>query len=185
MVRPQDSGTRSRRATAAWLVGVLGAHGLAASGCSSESAPSDGPHRAAAATRPAAAEACTVTPRRPRMLGLRAVDAETVRIAPEVVGEKLTWATRSRKVIAWVGVDALDEFEDLDFVPVDVEGTNPPRKWTTRVRPDLFVVEAQTGHPEPCDLLYVSTEGLPGDAALEVADVLRVTFGPGEDVTPP
>lgn len=185
MVTHQDGSNRAPRATAMALVVMVGAQGLAASGCSTEPNRSDGPHRAAAASRPATADACTVTPRRPRVLGLPATDAETVRIARDVVGEKVTWRSGPRMVIAWVGVDALDEFEDLDFVPVHVDGRSPPREWTTQVRPDLFVVEARTGHPAPCDLLYVSTEGLPGDAALEVADALHVALTPGEDVTPP
>lgn len=111
------------------------------------------------------------------MLGLPAVDAQTVRLAPDVVGEKLTWRSGPRAVTAWVGVHTFESFQDLDLVSVEVAETGGTREWTTRVRPDVFVVEVQTGHPPPCDVLYVSTEGFPRHTALEVVASLRVVFG--------
>lgn len=185
MVTCAGGRSRSRRTAGLALVGLVSASALASSGCSAEGTGPDRPHRGATPTRAAAADACTVSPPRSRVLGLPVVDAETVRIAPEVIGERLTWQSGPRQVIAWVGVDAFDAFEDLDFVLVEAGGTHEPREWTTRVRPDLFVAEARTGHAPPCDLLYVSTEGLPGRAALRVVDGLQVALTPGEDVTPP
>jgi hypothetical protein len=109
------------------------------------------------------------------------VDKQTSRIAPDVVGEKVTWRAGRHLVTAWVGVDALDVFEDLDFVTVKVPGGRL-HEWTTRVQPDLFVAEGRVGHEAPCNVLYVSTVGFPGGAALRVVDGLRVRLTPGEDV---
>jgi hypothetical protein len=109
------------------------------------------------------------------------VDKQTSRIAPDVVGEKVTWRAGRHLVTAWVGVDALDVFEDLDFVTVKVPGGRL-HEWTTRVQPDLFVAEGRVGQEAPCNVLYVSTVGFPGGAALRVVDGLRVRLTPGEDV---
>lgn len=114
-------------------------------------------------------------------MGLPLADADTVRIAPDVVGEKLTWRAGVRQVTAWVGIDAPDVFEDLDFVTVK-RPPGQPREWTTRVEPDLFLAEAGTGHPKPCDRLYVSTEGFPSDAPLKVIGDLKVLMTPGGEV---
>lgn len=169
MTRP---GSRSRARLAAALL-VLGATAAGASGCSSVTTAAGPPPRATA-TRDAAVQACTISPIPERVLGLPRADAETVRIAPDVVGEKVTWRSGSRVVIAWVGVDALDAFQDLDLVPVQLEGRKQSQAWTTRVRDDLFLVEDTTGGEPPCDLLYVSTEGLAHHLALRVVDDLRV-----------
>ena len=152
--------------------------------CSWSAIGGDPAPRPPSPTRSAAADACTVVSQHDRALGLPQTDAETVRIAPDVVGEKLTWSLGPRRIIAWVGVDALEEFEDLDFVTVH-RPAGQPREWTTRVRPELFLAEAETGHPAPCDLLYVSTEGLPGDAPRKVLADLTVRMGPGEDLVEP
>jgi hypothetical protein len=154
---------------------------LAVAGCSWRATSSDPGPRPPTPTRPASADACTVTPRPDRVLGLPLTNAETVRIAPDVVGEKLTWHWGPRRVIAWVGVDALDAFEDLDFVAVH-RRAGQPREWTTLVRPELFVAEATTGGSPPCDVLYVSTEGFPADAPLQVIRDLTVRLQPGQDL---
>jgi hypothetical protein len=84
-------------------------------------------------------------------------------------------------VTAWVGIDALDVFEDLDFVTVRIEA-GPLREWTTRVQPDLFVVEAPTGHDAPCNVVYVSTVGLSSAATRRVAAGLHATLTSAEEV---
>jgi hypothetical protein len=154
---------------------------LAFAGCSWGRGDADPGPRPPTPIRAAGADACTVTSRPSRPLGLPLANAETVRIAPDVVGEKLTWQSGPRRVIAWVGVDALDAFEDLDFVVVH-RRAGQPREWTTLVRPELFVAEAATGNAQPCDVLYVSTEGFPADAPLQVIRDLKVGLRPGQDL---
>ena len=165
------------------LAGLLVASVAMPSGCAGRITGADAEaFRRPSAARPAAADACILSPARSRVLGLPVVDTKTARIAPEVVGEKVTWRAGRRLVSAWVGIDALDVFEDLDFVTVEVDGSRL-REWTTRVQPDLFVVEAPTGQAAPCNVLYVSTVGFRSGAAVRVADDLRVRLTPGEDVS--
>lgn len=128
-------------------------------------------------TRPATADACIASPRPDVIRGLPLVDAQTARIAPDVLGEKLTWRAGKREVVAWVGIDAIDVFEDLDFVPQPVAGSGP-KVWTTLAYPSLVVAEGPTGHHKPCDRLYVSTQELPPSVAPAVLTSLRVQLQP-------
>lgn len=175
-----SSATRGPGRCPGWsAVGVLTLL-LAFAGCSWGRGDSDPGPRPPTQIRAAGADACTVTSRPNSALGLPLANAETVRIAPDMVGEKLTWQSGTRRVIAWVGVEALDAFEDLDFVVVH-RRAGQPREWTTLVRPELFVAEAATGNPQPCDVLFVSTEGFPAYAPLQVIRDLKVQLRPAED----
>jgi hypothetical protein len=149
-------------------------------GCS-WSSPGDPAPRPPSPTRPAATDACTIVPRPDLVVGLPLADAETARIAADVVGEKVTWQATGRRVTAWVGIDAPDAFEDLDFVEIP-RPPGQPREWTTRLQPQLFLAATATGHRKPCDQLYVSTEGLPGDTARKVLGDLTVRMGPGDEL---
>ena len=128
-------------------------------------------------TRPAAADACIASPRPATIRGLPLVDAQTSRIAPGVLGEKLTWRAGGREVVAWVGIDAMEVFEDLDFVrrPGAPSGL---RVWTTLAYPSLVVAEGPTGHEEPCDQFYVVTQELSPSVAPAVLTSLRVQLLP-------
>jgi hypothetical protein len=169
-----------RRRGKAVTAGVLVAAAPLLGACRWGPTSHDGP-RPPDPTRAAQAAACIVTPRPARTLGLPLRDAATVRISPDVVGEKLIWQGGGRRVTAWVGINALDVYEDLDFVSVP-QPAGRPREWTTRVRPELFVAETDTGHRAPCNLLYVSTEGFRAGAPLEVIDDLTVRMGSAADL---
>ena len=145
---------------------------LGAGGCSRvdsvESAVTD-----PGTTRPATAEACIASPRPDAIRGLPLVDAQTSRIVPDVLGEKLTWRVGKREVVAYVGINALDVFEDLDFVRRPGAGSGL-KVWTTRAYPGLVVAEGPTGYQGPCDRYYVVTQGLLPSVAPAVLTSLRV-----------
>ncbi len=86
-------------------------------------------------------------------------------------------------MVAWVGIDALDALEDLDFVPYRGAASGD-KVWTTRAYPGLVVAEAVTGHREPCDQYYVTTQGLPPSVAPSVLGSLRVRLLSSESLMP-
>ena len=129
-----------------------------------------------ASVRPADAHACLIVPRPKTVQGLPLSNGQTQRISPLTLGERVTWGSGPRTVTAWVGIDAFDAFEDLDFVALP-RPAKVPRLWTTRVVPDLFVSARETGFPEPCNVVYVSTTGLPIDVATRVSRRLDVRQG--------
>lgn len=172
-----SGGGRAVRTLGTVLPALAAAIALTASGCSRLTPPPETPSRTTA-ERPASAHSCTVAPTPARVLALPRVDAETVRVAPHVVGEKLTWRAGSRTVVAWVGIDALGIFQDLDLVPVRLRGSTRSRMWTTHVRPGLLVVQGDTRRAAPCDLLFLSTEGVRPGAAVRAVERLRVTSTP-------
>lgn len=184
MVRRVVGRPRQPSLTRWGVIGLAGAGVLLTTSCATPEPIQARPHRGATPTREATSDACILTPPRTQVLGMPLVDATTVRIAPDVIGETLTWRAGPRRVTAWVGVDALDAFEDLDFVAVELPRADERRQWTTKVRPDFFVAEVKTGHVAPCDVLYVSTEGLPGRAALDVLSDLEVALTTQSAVQP-
>lgn len=168
---------RGVRTVMAALPGLAATVALTASGCSQLTPPPQ-PLSRTTLERPAAAHRCTVSPTPARVLALPRVDAETVRVAADVVGEKLTWRAGSRTAVAWVGVDALGIFQDLDLVPMPLRGRTMSRAWRSHVRPGLVVVQGNTRRAAPCDLLFLSTEGVRRGAAVRAVEKLRVTSTP-------
>lgn len=126
--------------------------------------------------RPATAQACILKPRPTTLVGLPLTEASTVRIAPDVIGERLAWTAHGKRVEAWVGVNALDALEDLDFAPLQ-SGVQGVRQWQTVAFQDIYVAERSTGYSAPCDRLYISTRGLPGSTSVDVVAELSVSYG--------
>ena len=151
----------------------------AGAGCSTRTPP-EHPEESAR-LRPADADACLIVPRPETVQGLPLYDGQTQRISPLILGERVTWASGPRTITAWVGIDAFDVFEDLDFVALPTIAGDP-RLWATRVQPDLFVAARETGFREPCDLVYVSTTGMAVDVATRVSTRLVVRQGTSDEL---
>jgi hypothetical protein len=126
-------------------------------------------------SRPAGADACVASWRPHTLRGLPLIDTATKRVAPHVVGEKITWRQGRRQIVAWVGINALDIYEDLDFVPL---GRKPvgDRSWRTKAVPDLVVAEGRG--TDPCANVYVSTHALGTGVAHSVVGELHVRHVP-------
>jgi hypothetical protein len=161
------------------VLSALLAASVVLAGCSGTATQQTGPTVPAASDlRPATADSCLLQPRPAEILGLPLTESSTERIGPDVIGERLAWAARGKRVEAWVGVNALDALEDLDFAPLQT-GVPGVRQWQTVAFQDIYVTERSTGYASPCDRLYISTRGLPGSASVDVVMALKVAYGTG------